>query len=72
MLARLAAPARAAQARVLSAFSPPEKAQFLRLLEKFTRTFNDSTRVPLEAHRSRDSPDDETRPSKRPRVSAGR
>jgi DNA-binding MarR family transcriptional regulator len=49
MLERLAAPARAAQERVLSAFEPPERAQFLRLLDKFTRAFNDSTRVPLEA-----------------------
>jgi hypothetical protein len=52
MLKRLAAPARSAQERVLSAFDPPERAQFLRLLDKFTRRFNDSTRVPLEARRS--------------------
>jgi DNA-binding MarR family transcriptional regulator len=52
MLERLAAPARAAQERVLSVFDAPEREQFLRLLDKFTRRFNDSTRVPLEAHRS--------------------
>jgi DNA-binding MarR family transcriptional regulator len=47
MLARLAEPARRAQARVLSGFAPQERAEFLRLLEKFNRAFNDSTRVPL-------------------------
>jgi DNA-binding MarR family transcriptional regulator len=46
MLARLAEPARLAQARVLSAFEPHEREQFLELLDKFTRTFNVSTRVP--------------------------
>jgi hypothetical protein len=55
MLKRLAAPARSAQERVLSAFDPPERTQFLRLLDKFTRRFNDSTRVPLEARRSHPS-----------------
>jgi DNA-binding MarR family transcriptional regulator len=64
MLARLAGPARAAQERVLSAFDPQERAQFLKLLDKFTRTFNDSTRVPLEAHRSREKAD---APAPRPR-----
>jgi MarR family transcriptional regulator, lower aerobic nicotinate degradation pathway regulator len=51
MLARLAEPARRAQARVLSAFTPTEQKQFLALLDKFTRTFNDTTRVPHAAHR---------------------
>jgi DNA-binding MarR family transcriptional regulator len=46
MLARLAGPARRAQERVLSAFSPRERKMFLDLLEKFARAFNDTTRVP--------------------------
>ena len=46
MLARLAEPARRAQERVLSAFSPRERKMFLDLLEKFARAFNDTTRVP--------------------------
>ena len=61
MLDRLAGPARTAQERVLSAFDPHERAEFLRLLGKFTRAFNDSTRVPLEAHRSREAPQSEAR-----------
>jgi len=52
MLERLIEPARRAQARVLSAFTPPERAQFLALLDKFIRKFSESTRVPLEAHRA--------------------
>jgi DNA-binding MarR family transcriptional regulator len=48
MLEKLAEPARKAQAHVLSAFSPQERAAFLALLEKFVLKFNDSTRVPLE------------------------
>src|SRR5215472_12003993 len=48
MLERLAAPAQRAQARVLAAFTPAERAQFLGLLEKFIGKFNDDTRVPLE------------------------
>lgn len=48
MLERLAEPARRAQARALSAFTPAERARFLALLEKFVATFNDSTRVRLE------------------------
>jgi DNA-binding MarR family transcriptional regulator len=60
MLERLARPAGRAQARLLSAFTPGERALFLRLLDKLTRTFSDSTRVPLEgqhagARRARDS-----------------
>jgi DNA-binding MarR family transcriptional regulator len=46
MLARLAEPARRAQARVLSAFTDREAEVFLRLLEKFARKFNDTSRVP--------------------------
>jgi DNA-binding MarR family transcriptional regulator len=46
MLKRLTEPARRAQERVLSTFSPRERKTFLDLLEKFTRTFNESTRVP--------------------------
>jgi DNA-binding MarR family transcriptional regulator len=53
MLKRLKVPAARVIARQLSAFSPPECTQFLRLLGKFTRTFNESTRVPLEAHRAK-------------------
>jgi DNA-binding MarR family transcriptional regulator len=52
LLSRLAAPARKAQARALSAFTPREQALFLQLLDKFTRAFNGSTRVPLDPHRS--------------------
>jgi DNA-binding MarR family transcriptional regulator len=61
MLARLAEPARRAQARVLSAFAAHEQEQFLRLLDKFNRAFNDSTRVPLLASR----PDAPSKPLKR-------
>ena len=46
MLKRLAEPARRAQERVLSAFSPRERETFLDLLDKFARAFNDTTRVP--------------------------
>jgi DNA-binding MarR family transcriptional regulator len=46
MLRQLAAPARRAQARVLSAFTSTERETFLDLLEKFARTFNASSRVP--------------------------
>ena len=46
MLKRLAAPARRAQERVLSAFLPRERETFLDLLDKFARAFNDTTRVP--------------------------
>src|SRR5688572_19405803 len=56
MLARLAEPARRAQARVLSAFAPAEQKQFLALLDKFSRTFNDSTRVPHTANRVANKP----------------
>ena len=52
MLERLSEPARRSRARILSAFEPHERTQFLEMLAKFTRTFNDSTRVPLEAHRA--------------------
>ena len=50
-LEQLAEPARRAQARVLSAFTADERADFLGLLEKFVGTFDDSTRVPLERQR---------------------
>ncbi|SRR5579871_3439296 len=52
LLAQLAEPARKARARVLSAFTPCEQMLFLQLLDKFTRTFNGSTRVPLDPHRT--------------------
>src|SRR5262249_19126881 len=47
MLDRLAAPAQRAQTRVLSAFTPAERAQFLALLDKFIGKFNEESRVPL-------------------------
>jgi DNA-binding MarR family transcriptional regulator len=56
LLSQLVAPARRAQARVLSAFTPEEQSLFLQLLDKFTRAFNESTRVPLDPHRSHDTP----------------
>jgi DNA-binding MarR family transcriptional regulator len=46
MLKKLATPARRAQERVLSAFTLKEGELFLDLLEKLTRAFNESTRVP--------------------------
>ena len=60
MLESLSEPARRARARLLSAFEPHERTQFLDLLAKFTRTFNDSTRVPLEAHRAKERWDSES------------
>jgi DNA-binding MarR family transcriptional regulator len=44
----LKGPAQRARTRLLSAFEPAERELFLRLLDKFTRRFNESTRVPLE------------------------
>jgi DNA-binding MarR family transcriptional regulator len=52
MLERVRAPARRVIERQLSTFTPRERKQFLQMLEKFTRTFNESTRVPLEAYRT--------------------
>ena len=46
MLKTFAGPARRAQERVLSAFSPQEREVFLDLLEKFAQRFNETTRVP--------------------------
>jgi DNA-binding MarR family transcriptional regulator len=57
MLDRLAEPAKRAEQRVLSAFSPRERKVFLDLLDKFARRFNDTTRVPQMA--------DETAPEKK-------
>ncbi|MBM3528121.1 MAG: MarR family transcriptional regulator [Alphaproteobacteria bacterium] len=51
MLARLKAPASRVIGRQLAAFAPRERKLFLQMLEKFVRAFNESTRVPLEAHR---------------------
>src|SRR5262249_200073 len=51
MLDQLAEPARRAQLRVLSAFTADERADFLRLLDKFVDKFNGSTRVPVHAPR---------------------
>ena len=52
MLERLAEPAQRAQTRVLSAFAPAERAQFLALLDKFIARFNEETRVPLAERRA--------------------
>lgn len=52
MLDRLAEPARRAQADVLSAFTAQERAEFVRLLDKFVAKFNDTTRVPLDSNRA--------------------
>jgi DNA-binding MarR family transcriptional regulator len=46
ILKRLSAPARRAQERVLSVFTPTERKQLLHLLDKLARAFNDTTRVP--------------------------
>ena len=53
MLLRLKGPAQRVMQRQLSPFAPQERKQFLQMLDKFTRTFNESTRVPLEAHRAK-------------------
>jgi DNA-binding MarR family transcriptional regulator len=53
LLSQLAGPAQRAQARVLAAFTRGEQTLFLQLLGKFIRAFNESTRVPLDPHRSR-------------------
>jgi hypothetical protein len=50
----LAEPARRAQARALSVFTPRERASFLALLAKFTCAFGDQTRVPLETNHARE------------------
>jgi DNA-binding MarR family transcriptional regulator len=52
MLAKLAAPARRARTRALSAFTPHEQTLFLDLLGKFIEKFNATTRVPLDQRRS--------------------
>jgi DNA-binding MarR family transcriptional regulator len=67
LLSQLAEPARRARARVLSAFTPREQTMFLQLLGKFTRTFNESTRVPLDLTRSR-----QKAPHRAPRSSVAR
>jgi DNA-binding MarR family transcriptional regulator len=56
MLKRLKAPAQRVMKRQLSAFKPRERTLFLQMLDKFTHTFNESTRVPLEAQRARHAP----------------
>jgi DNA-binding MarR family transcriptional regulator len=61
MLAHLAAPAKRAQARVLSALPPGERMVFLDMLDKLTRGHNGTTRVPLAAHDSADRPARERR-----------
>ena len=56
MLARLKEPARRAQSRVLSAFTAKEQREFLRLLDKFSRAFDATTRVPRLAATDSESP----------------
>jgi MarR family transcriptional regulator, lower aerobic nicotinate degradation pathway regulator len=51
MLECLTAPMDRARARVLSPFDAEEAAQFLILLEKFTKAFNGTTRVPMMQER---------------------
>jgi DNA-binding MarR family transcriptional regulator len=46
-LSQLAKPAWRAQRRLLSVFTPRERTLFLQLLDKFTREFNQSTRIPI-------------------------
>jgi len=53
LLGQLTEPARRAQARVLSAFTPREQKVFLELLGKFISAFNESARVPFDPNRSR-------------------
>jgi MarR family transcriptional regulator, lower aerobic nicotinate degradation pathway regulator len=65
LLSQLAAPARRAQARVLAAFTPGERALFLQLLGKFIREFNESTRVPLDPLRCRQKSTRDARQSSR-------
>jgi len=65
MLARLAAPAERAQAKILSALAPRERVLFLDMLGKVMQSFNGSIRVPLSADRGRTTDDgkiDEVRP----------
>ena len=52
LLSQLAKPARRAQTRLLSVFTPRERTLFLQLLDKFTREFNESTRIPIDRSRS--------------------
>ncbi len=66
MLERLAEPARRVRARQISAFAPNERELFLTLLDKFTRTFNASTRVPLAQRRAEDK--SAPRPARSPRI----
>lgn len=51
LLAQLAKPARRAQKRLLSVFTPRERTLFLQLLDKFTREFNVTTRIPIDRSR---------------------
>jgi DNA-binding MarR family transcriptional regulator len=48
MLAALTGPALAARRRLLSAFTPEEAEDFLRLLDKFVTTFNGVIRTPID------------------------
>ena len=52
LLAQLTEPARRAQARILAPFSDEERELFLALVAKLVGRFNDSTRVPIDVHRS--------------------
>src|SRR5215216_378371 len=64
MLARLAAPAERAQARVLAPLGPRERVLFLDTLDKLMRSFNGSTRVPLTDGRDQMT-DEETTDARR-------
>ena len=70
VLEQLAGPARRAQVRVLSAFTPEEQAAFLGLLDKFVGKFNGSTRVPLDARQRVNNERVDSRTRRVPRVKA--
>jgi DNA-binding MarR family transcriptional regulator len=72
MLARLAAPAERARARVLSPLDPRERALFLKMLDKLTGSFNGSTRVPLDVHRPTDRDEVGLKAPARPRQPTAR
>jgi MarR family transcriptional regulator, lower aerobic nicotinate degradation pathway regulator len=72
MLARLAAPAERARARVLSPLAPREQALFLEMLDKLTGSFNGSTRVPLDVHRVTDRDEIGLKAPARPRQPTAR
>jgi DNA-binding MarR family transcriptional regulator len=52
LFSQLAEPARRATKRLLAVFTPRERTLFIHLLDKFTREFNQSTRIPIDRTRS--------------------